>query len=261
MQLREDVLTRHKCIFVGGLSLSARSLQDSVTAILDAFARRPGHPLVITPVNAHVVVSARKDVRLFAFLKRADFCVADGCSLLLAALALGRSLPERVTGIDLMIRLCEQAALRNMSVYLLGGMPNAAARAANTLRKQYPALNIVGIDRPPFGSEFEPGEAEGIRNRIRSAAPDFLFVCLGVPLQEYWIEQFTYDLPVGVVMGNGAALDVLAGFFVRPPGWVQAIGLEWLYRLGVEPRRLWRRYLIGNLVFIATILKQALLGR
>jgi N-acetylglucosaminyldiphosphoundecaprenol N-acetyl-beta-D-mannosaminyltransferase len=160
-----------------------------------------------------------------------------------------------------MIQTCRQAALTNKSVYLLGGQPGAAAGAARRLCEMFPSLRIAGVDRPAFGREFEPDEVERIRERIRAAAPDLLFVCFGVPLQELWIERFTADLPVGVVMGNGAAFDVLAGFFVRPPVWVQRIGMEWLARLLAEPRRLWRRYLCGNTLFIGLVLRQALLHR
>ncbi|MGA7245143.1 MAG: WecB/TagA/CpsF family glycosyltransferase [Terracidiphilus sp.] len=215
-------------------------------------------PFVISGVNAQFVNLAQKDEGLASFLSSADLNVADGVSLIGAARLLGSRLPERITGVDLMVELCGMAAKSGRTVYLLGGMEGAAEGAASFLRNQYPALQIIGVDRPPIGREFDTLVVSQIRTRINDSRPDFLFVCLGVPRQEKWISKFALDLPVKVVMGNGAAFDVLAGFFHRPPMWIQHAGMEWLYRLCVEPRRLWRRYLLGNLHFIDTVLVQAI---
>jgi N-acetylglucosaminyldiphosphoundecaprenol N-acetyl-beta-D-mannosaminyltransferase len=248
-------------VSVGGIKFAPLSMSQSVDAVMESLRHPRLRPFSITAVNAHFVVTAERDARLHAYLNSADLCVADGSSILLSALAMGESLPERVTGIDLMVNLCREAAEENKSVYLLGGKPSAAAGAAKALSNMFPDLRIVGVDRPAIGSEFEPVEAERIRARIRAASPDLLFVCFGVPLQEYWIEKYALDLPVGAVMGNGAAFDVLAGFFVRPPAWVQKIGMEWFCRLVTEPRRLWRRYLIGNANFLSIVFRQAIFKR
>jgi N-acetylglucosaminyldiphosphoundecaprenol N-acetyl-beta-D-mannosaminyltransferase len=218
-------------------------------------------PFVISAVNAHFVNIAQKHPALASFLFESDLNVADGVSLVMASRFLRKQLPERVTGIDLMIELCSLAARNGRSVYLLGGMEGAAEGARVTLQHRFPALRILGVDRPPMGREFEPNVVQAVRERITNARPDFLFVCMGVPRQEFWIEAFTRDLPVKVVMGNGAAFDVLAGFFQRPPVWVQKAGMEWFYRLAKEPQRLWKRYLIGNVQFAETVLAQSLRGR
>ena len=216
------------------------------------------HPFVISGVNAHFVNVAQKDPAFASFLATSDLNVADGMSLVMAAKLLQSNLPERVTGVDLMFELCGLAARTGRSVYLLGGNEGAAKGASAWLKKRFTGLSIVGVDRPPIGEEFDPEVVSQIRDRISKASPDFLFVCFGVPLQEQWITQFSSDLPVKVVMGNGAAFDVLAGFFTRPPKWVQKIGMEWFYRFCIEPKRLWRRYMLGNLKFVQTILMQAI---
>jgi N-acetylglucosaminyldiphosphoundecaprenol N-acetyl-beta-D-mannosaminyltransferase len=243
---------------VGGVNVDAISMQACVSAIFDSFQSFRPQPFVVTAINAHFIVMAQRQNRLMSYLNSADLCVADGSSLVLSSMLLGGRLPERITGIDLMTELCREASAKGKSVYLFGGKMGAASGAASKLLELFPSLNIVGVDRPPMGKEFDALEVERIRARIRDAAPDLLFVCLGVPLQERWIEEFVSDLPVGVVMGNGAAFDVLAGFFRRPPIWIQKVGMEWFYRLTVEPRRLWRRYLIGNTQFVLLVLKEAM---
>lgn len=253
-----DHQLRRRAVSVGGIRLSPVTMQQSVAMAANATEVYPSKPFIVAAINAHFVVTAQKDPRLHEYLNRADLCVADGSSLCFSALVFGAPLPERITGIDLMVRLCERAAKQQKSVYFLGGKAGAAAGAAAALGKMFPALRIAGVDRPKFGCEFDRDECAQICQRIRAAAPDFLFLCFGVPLQEYWIEQFALDLPVRVVMGNGAAFDVLAGFFSRPPLWVQSIGMEWFVRLIAEPRRLWRRYLFGNMRFLLIVLKQAL---
>ena len=232
------------------------TMREAVARVLRSLSSARVRPYVVTAVNAHFVVTAQREWRLQQFLNAADLCVADGVSLIISSRLLGARLPERITGVDLMVHLCEKAAQWRKSVYLLGGRDGAAEKAAIVLQNMFPELRIVGADRPPMGRESDPVEVQALRGRIKAASPDFLFVCFGVPLQEYWIEMFTTDLPVGVVMGNGAALDVIAGHFSRPPKWMQDLCLEWLFRLSVEPKRLWRRYILGNSRFIYLILKQ-----
>jgi len=245
-------------IQIGVVPIDRVTMAGAVDRISKHLAAHSDRQFIVTGANAQFVNIAERDPDLATFLQDADLNVADGVSLLLAARILGSKLSERVTGIDLMVELCGLAADTNRTVYLLGGMEGAADGAATFLRAKYPQLRIVGIDRPPVGREFDPLVVSGVRDPIIEAEPHFLFVCLGVPRQEKWIQQFGAGLPVKVIMGNGAAFDVLAGFFHRPPMWVQNIGLEWFYRLCMEPTRLWRRYLLGNILFAEQILAQSL---
>jgi N-acetylglucosaminyldiphosphoundecaprenol N-acetyl-beta-D-mannosaminyltransferase len=243
---------------IGVVPIDVVTMSDAVERVTQQVNAERGRPFLISGVNASLVNTAKDNPALASYLANATLNVADGMSLVLASRILRSRLPERVTGIDLMIELCGLASVMGRSVYLLGGMDGAAAGAASWLKGRFPGIRIVGVDRPHMGSEFDPAEVVQILMRITAARPDFLFVCLGVPRQERWIEQFALDLPVKVVMGNGAAFDVLAGFFHRPPVWIQKIGMEWFYRLCIEPRRLWKRYLLGNLKFVQTILVQAI---
>jgi N-acetylglucosaminyldiphosphoundecaprenol N-acetyl-beta-D-mannosaminyltransferase len=243
---------------IGVVPIDPVTMTGAVDRVSKHLAAQSGHQFIVTGANAQFVNTAENDPELASFLQSADLNVADGVSLLLAARILGAKLPERVTGIDLMVELCGLAAETSRSVYLFGGMEGAAEGAATLLKGKYPNLKIVGVDRPPVGREFDPLVVSGVRKRIIEARPDFLFVCLGMPRQEKWIRQFSPGLPVSVIMGNGAAFDVLAGFFHRPPMWIQNIGLEWFYRLCMEPKRLWRRYLLGNILFAEHILAQGL---
>jgi N-acetylglucosaminyldiphosphoundecaprenol N-acetyl-beta-D-mannosaminyltransferase len=239
---------------IGSIPFDPVTMHEAVQRVFSHIDSNPKRAFVVAGANAHFVNVAERENRFAKCLVMSDLNVADGASIVFASRFLGTPVPERVTGIDLMVEICALAAHRKRSVYLLGGMPGAAKAAAVTLLKRFPGLIIAGTDRPPLGRESDPEIALQIEARIRAANPDFLFVCFGVPVQEYWIREHAVNLPVKVVMGNGAAFDILAGYFNRPPQWIQNIGCEWLYRLCIEPRRLWRRYLLGNLQFVATVM-------
>jgi N-acetylglucosaminyldiphosphoundecaprenol N-acetyl-beta-D-mannosaminyltransferase len=154
-----------------------------------------------------------------------------------------------------MVRLCETAAASGKTVYFLGGSPGAASCTASRLSKDLPRLNVVGVDCPPNGFLEDPDECNRVADRIESAKPDLLFVGLGAPKQEYWIERYAH-LPAKVMMGIGGSFEFVAGFRRRAPLVVQKVGFEWLWRLCMEPRRLWKRYLIGNSIFLFLVFRQ-----
>jgi N-acetylglucosaminyldiphosphoundecaprenol N-acetyl-beta-D-mannosaminyltransferase len=243
-------------VLIGDIPIDILTMEETVRLIGQKLREEPLDQIVISGVNAHFVNLARKLPRFRAIMQSNSLNLADGISLVLSSYLFRCKIPERVTGIDLMLELLRLASERGKTVYMLGGREGAAERAASEIAKRLPDLKIVGIDRPPIGKEFDLAVSCAIRERIRAVEPDFLFVCFGIPLQEYWIEEYARDLPVKVVMGNGAAFDVVAGFFRRPPQRIQSLGLEWLYRLVKEPRRLWYRYSIGNLRFILIVLSQ-----
>ena len=217
-------------------------------------------PLMITGPNAQLVTLAARDPRFAEALRAADLSVPDGISVVLASRILGQPIPERVTGGDLMERLCAEAARYGFSVFFLGGLPGAAAGAALNLQRRYPALRIAGTYCPPRGFERDSMESAHIRQLITDAAPDLLCVAFGAPKQEIWMYENCPTLPVGAAMAVGAGLDTQAGLRRRAPPWTHALGIEWLYRLVREPRRLWRRYLFGNTQFLLLVLRQWLAG-
>jgi N-acetylglucosaminyldiphosphoundecaprenol N-acetyl-beta-D-mannosaminyltransferase len=207
-------------------------------------------PLLIMGPNAQLVTLAAQSPHFATALRAADLAVPDGISVVLAARLLGLSLQERVTGGDLMERLCIEAAQNNLSVFFLGGLPGAAEMTARKFEQNYPGFRVAGTYCPPLGFETDPAELAQIRKFISDARPDILCVAFGAPKQEIWMYENCPTLPVGAAISVGAALDTQAGLRKRAPKWTHRIGLEWLYRLIREPGRLWHRYLIGNTHFI-----------
>jgi N-acetylglucosaminyldiphosphoundecaprenol N-acetyl-beta-D-mannosaminyltransferase len=197
----------------------------------------------------------RSDPRLQNFVDRAALVVADGQPLVWCAPWFNQSLPERVTGIDLIGALCARAAREQKRVYFVGAADDVVNEAVSRLHQRFPELQI------DFASGyFEKNEATARADRVRASGADILFVGMGVPRQEHFIEEQWERLGVGVAVGVGGSFDVLAGLRARAPSWVQAVGLEWLYRLIQEPRRLAKRYLVTNSQFTWLVLR-ALLAR
>jgi N-acetylglucosaminyldiphosphoundecaprenol N-acetyl-beta-D-mannosaminyltransferase len=225
---------------------------DRVSTMLGEERERAAH---VVTMNAQFVEIAHQEARFAEVLRRADLSVADGLSLVWASRCLGNFVPERVAGADLMVRLCEAAAATGKTVYFLGGSPGAASCAASRLSQDWPLLSVVGVDCPPNGFLENPEECLRVASRIESARPDLLFVGLGAPKQEYWIEHYAH-LPAKVMMGIGGSFEFVAGFRKRAPLLVQKIGFEWFWRLCMEPRRLWKRYLLGNTIFLFVVFRQ-----
>lgn len=213
-------------------------------------------PLTIVGPNAHLVTMAQEDRRFAVAMQAADLSVPDGISVVLASRLLRAPIPERVPGGDLMERMCAEAARYGFSVFFLGGLPGAAIMAARNLQERYPGLNICGTYCPPMGFENNPGELARMRANINAAEPDLLCVAFGAPKQEIWMQENRDRVRVGAILPVGAAFDTHAGLRRRAPKWVQWMGMEWGFRLAMEPRRLWRRYLIGNPKFVALTLRQ-----
>lgn len=198
-------------------------------------------PQLMVVVNASKLVLAAENPRLRAIIERADLVTADGMSVVWGARFLGKHLPGRVTGIDTMERLVERAADRGWRVFFLGAKQESVEGVVRNFRAAYPTLQIAGFRN----GYFEGREAEVVAE-IRAARPDLLFVAMGSPAQEYFLSGNLGDLDVPFSLGVGGSFDHVAGLSRRAPRWMQRSGLEWAYRFVSEPRRLWRRYLIGN---------------
>ncbi|MEO1186813.1 MAG: WecB/TagA/CpsF family glycosyltransferase, partial [Cyanobacteria bacterium J06636_27] len=184
--------------------------------------------------------------------------VPDGVSLLWSAKFLKTPLNGRVNGTDLFEELSAVAERKGLKIFLLGGRPGAAEAAKRTLQARHPNLQVVGTHCPPYGFESQPEELASINSKIKAAAPDILFVGLGAPKQEKWIYQNYQDLGVPVSLGIGVSFELVADMVQRAPLWMQKWGLEWLFRLIVEPKRLWKRYVMGNPQFMWLVIKQRL---
>jgi N-acetylglucosaminyldiphosphoundecaprenol N-acetyl-beta-D-mannosaminyltransferase len=180
----------------------------------------------------------------------ADLVVADGMPLIWASRLAGESLPERVSGSSMVWTVCEAASTRGLSVFLLGGDPGVAKRAADVFRDRYPGLEIAGTTCPPVGFEKDEQELDSIRHQLTEAAPRIVFVALPFPKQELLIRSLRDFLPQASFLGVGIGLSYATGDVSRAPSWLCNLGLEWAYRLSQEPtRRLARRYLMNGLPF------------
>jgi N-acetylglucosaminyldiphosphoundecaprenol N-acetyl-beta-D-mannosaminyltransferase len=245
-------------IFFGAAPVDAVTLEDAaqwlLRELLQMHTAERTVPLQVMGPNAYLVTLAAKNRSFAEALNGAALCLADGISVVWGARLLGRRVPERVPGGEFMERMCALCADHGLTLYFLGGLPGAAEGAAHALTHRYPGLRVAGTDCPPIGFEADEEQSEAVRKRIIQARPDILCVALGAPKQEIWMLDECSTLPIGAALSVGAALDTQAGLRKRAPAWTHNIGMEWLYRLVMEPRRLWRRYLIGNVEFAAVTL-------
>lgn len=205
---------------------------------------------VIT-LNAEILYRATQDPALMSVIRQADLVTPDGAGILWAARKLGKPLPERVTGIDLMQAIAREAPKYGWRLFLYGGAPGVADQAARNLINAHPGINIVGTAH----GYIPPEEQEALKERIRKSNPDILLVALGAPRQEFWIRDNLPSLGVPVAIGVGGSFDVISGNVKRAPLWMQKAHLEWLYRLIKEPWRYKRMMALPK--FMALVIKES----
>jgi N-acetylglucosaminyldiphosphoundecaprenol N-acetyl-beta-D-mannosaminyltransferase len=232
----------------------ALNLQQTSDAIFSMLAQ--GQRGWLCTVNVAILMMMRSDRRLQKFVGQAAIVVADGQPLIWAAPLFKQNLPERVTGVDLVFKLCERAQTENLGIYLLGASQEIVSRLAQQLRQQYPQLRIDFSN-----GYFSAAQASERAAHIKQSGASILLVGMGVPRQEIFIEEQWQDLGVGIAIGVGGSFDVLAGLRKRAPAWIQSIGMEWSFRLIQEPRRLFMRYLVTNTQFIYLLFKAWLLQK
>ena len=216
-----------------------------------------GRPAQHVAINAAKLVAMQRDAELREIVAGCDLVSADGQAVVWASRLLGDPLPARVAGIDLMHELLGLSERKGYRVFVLGAKKDVLEQAVANAREMYPGLQLAGA-RDGY---FDDDEADSVAEQIRAAAPDILFVAMPSPKKEYWLARYGKLIGVPFVMGVGGAVDVLAGQTRRAPRWLQRAGLEWLYRLLQEPRRMVGRYLIGNLRFCMLVLRHLVLGR
>ena len=207
----------------------------------------------VLPVNVDVLVKFREapsDVEFQSACRAAQVVLADGMPIVWASRLLRRPLPGRVAGVDLLGALCVEMARTGRTGFFLGAGPGIAARAAEAISRRAPRFRLAGVHSPPLGFEHDSALNRIAVEAVNRAAPDFLFVALGPPRAEKWIHAHLPILNVGVAMPVGGSFDILAGVVGRAPRLMRETGLEWVWRLGHEPARLWRRYLSGAVQFL-----------
>jgi N-acetylglucosaminyldiphosphoundecaprenol N-acetyl-beta-D-mannosaminyltransferase len=242
-----------------GIPVDAINVGDAIATIEHWLEQRtPSRYVCIR--DAHGVIKAQNDLNLRDIHDKADLVTPDGMPLVWLSRWLGSTRVERVYGPDLMRTISARSAARGYRHFYFGGTPGVADRLAATLVAAYPGLNVVGTSCPPFRPLTAQEDAELVA-KINAAAPDIVWVGLGTPKQEYWMASHVGSLNASVLIGVGAAFDFLAGTKKQAPAWMQRSGLEWLFRLMSEPRRLWRRYAVVIPTFIFLALQQLLVSQ
>ena len=242
----------HRTLDLFGLRINALSFKEAVDVLCEQVPQRPAK-VVVTP-NVDHLLSLAEDPDLQRIYSRADFKFADGMPVVWASRCLGAALPERVTGADLFVALCQQAVARRWRVSILGGTPGQEALLAKRFEEVLPGLQVA-ILCPAMGFDYRSEEANAAVNWVNGTAPDVVFVCLGFPRQDLWSITYRHRLDAGLVLCVGAAMEFALGFKVRAPRWMQVSGLEWSWRLASEPRKLWRRYLLRGPKFAVLVFR------
>jgi N-acetylglucosaminyldiphosphoundecaprenol N-acetyl-beta-D-mannosaminyltransferase len=262
-EARERRITRApatpESIDVLGVPVSAVDY-DGVMDWMDGTVAARGRGYICVAAT-HTVMVAQEDAAAMQAVRGASLVVPDGQPLVWALRALGRPLPDRVYGPDLMLKHCERAVANGTRIFLYGGRNQGAlVQLTLNLRRQYPGLRVVGGCSPPF-RDLDEDELDAIAQEINRTGADVVWVGIGVPKQEKWMAAMRDRLDAPVLVGVGAAFDFHAGLVPQAPSWMQSAGLEWAFRLAQEPRRLWRRYLRYNPRFVAGFARQLLRSR
>jgi len=245
---------RKKRVRMGELEIDPLTFDEAIDAI-DALIASDKGGTVFTP-NVDHVVQVDEDPRFRSAYAGAALSLVDGMPVLWAARLMGQRLPQKISGSDLVVPLMKRAAARKWRVYFLGGAEGAAERAKERLEREIPGLTIVGTSSPRIAID-EPAERRAATlAEVKAAKPDLVLVALGAPKQELWSDAVAKELRPAVLIGVGASIDFLAGVVTRAPAWMSENGLEWLYRLGQEPRRMWRRYLLRDPKFAWILLRE-----
>jgi N-acetylglucosaminyldiphosphoundecaprenol N-acetyl-beta-D-mannosaminyltransferase len=238
-----------------GCPIDRLGMADTLTKIEHAIAE--GHYTQHMAINAAKLVAMHDDPKLYEIIDNCGLVSADGQSVVWASRLVRDPLPERVAGIDLMEALLGLAEHRSYRVYILGARAEVLERAVMCLRERYPKLHVAGARDGYFADE----QAADVCDEIRASRADLLFVAMSSPRKEYFLGEYGPQLGVPFVMGVGGSIDVIAGVTRRAPAVWQRLGLEWLYRLLQEPKRMFRRYAVTNTRFIALIGRAILADR
>lgn len=237
-----------------GVGISAVSLDQARQLVLEARDRlRLGY---VCATGVHGVSEAQRDPAVRRALNAGWLNVPDGMPLAWLGRWHGHRQVTRVYGPDLMLAVCDAGRAAGLTHYFWGGAPGVPERLREELTRRFPGLRVVGVLSPPF-RPLTADEAAALRAEVAAKRPDVLWVGLSTPKQELFMAAHWAQLDAGVLVGVGAAFDFLSGHVKQAPRWMQRSGLEWLFRLAVEPRRLWRRYLVNNPLFVVRLLLQA----
>lgn len=237
-----------KTVRMFGVSVAAVTLGEGAEKFSEIAHKKESRVIFTANVEHIVLLSSNPEFR--KAYGAADYVIADGMPLVWFSRLIGDKLPERVTGSDLLPEICRMAEKKSLKVFFLGGTPEVTPKAVENLLKRFPALQVVGMATPWIDLSDSESVSSDLVESINQSGTDILFVGFGAPKQEIWVTRNRKKLTTGIVLAVGGTFDFLAGKILRAPRWMQKSGLEWLWRLLHEPKRLWRRYLIGNARFL-----------
>ncbi len=229
------------------------SMEETIQAIENMIATNKKSYVVA--INVDVVIKIENDKYLKKIVDEADMVLVDGQPLVWISKWHKRPVKAKISGADLVPELCKEAAQKDYSIFIIGGKDGIAERAKENLEKKHSNIKIVGTYAPPFGFEKDIIELEKINKMISTTHPDLLIVCLGCPKQEKWIYENYKNYNAKVSICAGATVDFLAENVKRAPKWMSNHGLEWLYRVTQDPKRLLKRYLVDDVKIIGLIRK------
>lgn len=241
-----------------GIHVDAQRFSAALATLAD-WARAQERRYVST-CTVYTVMMAEQDESIRAALEGAAMVTADGMPLVWLQRRMGVPSAERVYGPDVLLELCRLTNERGDSHFFFGGLPGVAEKLAAELQHRFPTLQVVGAYGPPGDALDTALEADTVE-RINRAQPNVVWVGLGSPKQDLWMYRYRSLLAAPLLIGVGAAFDFLAGVKPQAPLWMRRSGLEWVFRLASEPRRLWRRYLVYNMRFVIHVARAALAGR
>lgn len=233
-----------------GITIDPLTMKETVDAVEQYVLKN--HPLHLMGVNADKINQCYEDEKIKKIVNESGIINADGASVVLASKFLGAPVPERVAGIDLMQNLLELSNKKGYSVYFFGAKEVILQDMLKAFKQRYPDLDVVGYRN----GYFSPEDEEKIQEDIKDRKPDFVFVGITSPKKEYIIQSFMDNGINAVFMGVGGSFDVLSGHIKRAPLWMQKLNLEWLFRVANEPKRLFKRYFVGNVTFIKRVLDE-----
>lgn len=246
-------------VVIKGVPFSRVGEVEAANYIVQAIRAGAGGIVLAANTDVLRICDAKPEVR--SHFERADIVTPDGMPIMWASRIQGEPLVERLPTSNLIHTMTEAAAQGGVSVFFLGGNEGVAEAAGAHYAKLHPGLKVAGAYCPPFGFESSEAEMEKIREALQTGAPDLVYVGLGVPKQERLIEALRPDFPKTWFMATGISFSYAAGELKQAPRWLQALGMEWFFRLCQEPRRLFRRYILQDLPFLVPLMRSALSRR
>lgn len=236
-----------------GVNISAINMNDALSAVRQAIEQKDKIYISVCPVST--IMECQSNAQAFESVNAADLATPDGMPVVWLGRLKGHKNIKRVYGPDLMLEICRISEHKGYRNYFYGSTQNVLTGLSENLKRAFPALVVSGTYSPPFRDLSAAEEMQAIKN-INKDSPDILWVGLGSPKQDIWMYRNRDKLNALVIVGVGAAFDFLSGIKRQAPKWMQRMGLEWLFRLIAEPQRLWRRYLIGNSLFICLLIAE-----